>query len=196
MAERLTQAQLARALDVSRQAIHKLVKEGKLVLGDDDLIDKAEALAAVSHLRIDSKAAQAAAPAAAPAHAAESVPATHVSIPAQATQFLGNADEHGMPTNYHIARTLREAEEARMARLKREEMEGQLIRVSAVESAWAASLAATREHLLQLRSRLTPLLAAETDPFKIDEMLGKEHAQALQLLAGCSLATPAGEGAT
>ena len=84
-----------------------------------------------------------------------------------------------------------------MAKLEREKMEGLLIRVSAVEAAWAASLAAAREHLLQLRARLAPLLAAENDPLKIDAMLDKEHAQALKRLAGCSVAgVPQEEGAS
>ncbi len=82
-----------------------------------------------------------------------------------------------------------------MARLKREEMEGQLIRVSAVETAWASSLAAAREHLLQVASRLAPLLAAETDPLKIDQMLHEEHTQALQLLAGANASSAEGANA-
>lgn len=191
--ERLTPAELARAFGVSRQAIHKLIKAGKLTAGEDGRIDHdAARLAIASSVHPGAKTAQAvtgggAVPAGADAGRV---------IPAAATQFLHDSDEHGMPTNFHVARTLRETEEARIAKLKREEMEGLLIRVSAVEAAWAASLAAVREHLLQLRARLAPLLAAESDPLKIDAMLGEEHAQALQQLAGCSVAaSPQGEGA-
>ena len=134
MARRLTQAQLARELEVSRQAIHKHVVAGTLAVGEDGLIDFDAAQAAMRTLHPGAKTVQAL-PGAAPQPAAPEAPAaTHVVIPAQATHLLGNADEHGMPTNYHIARTLREAEEARMARLKREEMEGQLIRLEAVRS--------------------------------------------------------------
>ena len=39
MARRLTQAQLARELEVSRQAIHKHVVAGTLAVGEDGLID-------------------------------------------------------------------------------------------------------------------------------------------------------------
>ena len=115
--------------------------------------------------------------------APEAPAATHVVIPAQATHLLGNADEHGMPTNYHIARTLREAEEARMARLKREEMEGQLIRLEAVRSVAASTLAATREALLQIPARLSTVLAAESSPARVHELLQQELHQALNQLA-------------
>ncbi|MGB7422901.1 MAG: HTH domain-containing protein [Comamonas sp.] len=199
MSERLTQAQLARELGVSRQAIHKHVVAGTLAMGEDGKIDLDAARAAMQTLHPGAKTVQALVAGSAPttpAPAAAPEP-SHVVIPAQATHFLGDADERGMPTSYHVARTLRETEEARIAKLKREEMEGLLIRVSAVEAAWAASLAAVREHLLQLRARLAPLLAAENDPLKIDAMLGEEHAQALQQLAGCSVAdVPQEEGAS
>lgn len=197
MADRLTQAEIARALGVSRQAIHKLVQAGKLALGEDGRCDLDTARAAIaSSVHPGSKTAQALqTQAPPPPSTVPDTTAQHVVIPAAASQFLGNADEHGMPTNYHVARTLREAEEARMARLKREEMEGQLIRVSAVETAWASSLAAAREHLLQVASRLAPLLAAETDPLKIDQMLHEEHTQALQLLASANTSTTEGASA-
>ena len=194
MAERLSQAELARQLDVSRQAIHKLVQAGKLIVGDDGRIDKAEALTAVAHLRIDSKAAQAVPQAAPSTSAAAPSTDTHVSIPAQATQFLGNPEENGMPTNYHVARTLGEMEDARMKKLKRMEMEGQLIRVTAVEAVWAASLAQAREKLLQLSIRLSPLLAVESDPLKIDTLLQTEMGEALQVLAGCDTRPKPAEG--
>lgn len=200
MADRLTQAEIARALGVSRQAIHKLVQAGKLALGEDGRCDLDTARAAIaSSVHPGSRTAQALQTQAPPPPPPPTVPdanAQHVTIPAAASQFLGNADEHGMPTNYHVARTLREAEEARMARLKREEMEGQLIRVSAVETAWASSLAAAREHLLQVASRLAPLLAAEADPLKIDQMLHEELTQALQLLAGANAKASTTEGAS
>lgn len=180
MARRLTQAQLARELEVSRQAIHKHVVAGTLAVGEDGLIDFDAAQAAMRTLHPGAKTVQAL-PGAAPQP--EAPAATHVVIPAQATHLLGNADEHGMPTNYHIARTLREAEEARMARIKREEMEGQLIRLEAVRSVAASTLAATREALLQIPARLSTVLAAEASPARVHELLQQELHQALSQLA-------------
>ena len=182
MAQRLTQAQLARELGVSRQAIHKHVNAGTLAVGDDGKIDLDQARAAMQTLHPGAKTVQALGGSAPPAPAAAPAP-SHVVIPAQATQFLGDADEHGMPTNYHIARTLREAEEARIARLKREEMEGQLIRLEAVRSVAANTLAATREALLQLPARLSTVLAAEGSPARVHDLLQQEIHQALAQLA-------------
>ena len=183
MAQRLTQAQLARELGVSRQAIHKHVDAGTLAVGDDGKIDLDQARAAMQTLHPGSKTVQALAASAAPAPAAAASSANQVVIPAAATQFLADADEHGMSTNYHIARTLREAEEARMARLKREEMEGSLIRLEAVRSVAANTLAATREALLQLPARLSTVLAAEASPGKVHDLLQQEIHQALAQLA-------------
>ena len=184
MAQRLTQAQLARELGVSRQAIHKHVDAGTLAVGDDGKIDLDQARAAMQTLHPGAKTVQALAASAPPAAAPASVSAeTQVVIPAAATQFLADADEHGMSTNYHIARTLREAEEARMARLKREEMEGQLIRLEAVRSVAANTLAATREALLQLPARLSTVLAAEGSPARVHDLLQQEIHQALAQLA-------------
>ena len=182
MARRLTQAQLARELEVSRQAIHKHVVAGTLAVGEDGLIDFDAAQAAMRTLHPGAKTVQALGGSAPPAPAAAPAP-SHVVIPTQATQFLGDADENGMPTNYHIARTLREAEEARMARIKREEMEGQLIRLEAVRSVAASTLAATREALLQLPARLSTVLAAEGSPARVHDLLQQEIHQALAQLA-------------
>ena len=181
MAQRLTQAQLARELGVSRQAIHKHVEAGTLAVGDDGKIDLDQARAAMQTLHPGSKTVQALAASAPPAPSTST--SNQVVIPAAATQFLADADEHGMSTNYHIARTLREAEEARMARLKREEMEGSLIRLEAVRSVAANTLAATREALLQLPARLSTVLAAEASPGKVHDLLQQEIHQALAQLA-------------
>lgn len=179
MAQRLTQAQLARELGVSRQAIHKHVDAGTLAVGEDGKIDLDQARAAMQTLHPGSKTVQALAASAPPAPSTSN----QVVIPAAATQFLADADEHGMSTNYHIARTLREAEEARMARLKREEMEGSLIRLEAVRSVAANTLAATREALLQLPARLSTVLAAEGSPARVHDLLQQEIHQALAQLA-------------
>jgi hypothetical protein len=88
---------------------------------------------------------------------------------------------------FDVARTRREVAEANLAEMREAELRSELIRVAVVESVWAQALASMREHLLQVRARLAPLLAAETDQFAIDQMLDLEHNQALQHMAGVSL---------
>jgi len=92
--------------------------------------------------------------------------------------------------DYWNSRSRREAAEAELAEIELAERNGQVILVKAVEAVWAQALGATREHLLQVRARLAPLLAAESDAFKIEQLLDAEHSQALQHLAGVQLQTP------
>ena len=103
--------------------------------------------------------------------------------PQPAQQPDDGADDKMPQLSYHVVKTLREAEEARMARLKREEMEGQLIRLEAVRSVAASTLAATREALLQIPARLSTVLAAESSPARVHELLQQELHQALNQLA-------------
>jgi hypothetical protein len=102
---------------------------------------------------------------------------------------VGAGDPDAQPggDDYWNSRSRREAAEAELAEIELAEKTGQVIAVKAVESVWAQALASMREHLLQVRARLAPLLAAETDAFQIDQMLDLEHNQALQLMAGVSL---------
>lgn len=170
-----TKAQLARELGVSRQAIGDLVKRGILSEDRAGLIDiELAKLALVNRVRPSSKTAQAISPA--------TPPTTPQPDP-----------ESAAVTSYHVAKTLNEAAQARMNQIKLKEMEGELIRVDAIEKIWASALAATREHLLQVRARLAPLLANETDQFKIEQLLDAEHSQALQHMAGADFQSGVGQ---
>lgn len=95
---------------------------------------------------------------------------------------------------YSAWRGRREAAEAEMAELKVAEQRGELISVAAIEAVWSSALAATREHLLQVRARLAPLLAAEADVFKVEQMLEYEHRKALELLAAADAGNTGASG--
>jgi len=86
-----------------------------------------------------------------------------------------------------VSRGRREAAEAELAELKLAEQRGNLIQVKAVEVVLSNALAGMREHLLQVSSRLAPLLANESDNFKVQTLLDTEINQALQQLAGVTL---------
>jgi len=96
------------------------------------------------------------------------------------------------------ARAELNAAEAELAELKLAEQRGQLIQVKAVETVWSSALAGMREHLLQVRSRLGPMLANESDTFKVEQMLEAEHNAALQMMSTAALpgAAPGAEVAT
>lgn len=116
--------------------------------------------------------------------------AAHQSIARRKRAAVTAADAEGDSAGrqaFDLARTRREVAEANLSELREGELRGDLIRVAAVEAVWAQALAATREHLLQVRARMAPLLANETDSFKIEQLLDAEHSQALQHMAGAEL---------
>ena len=171
---KLTESGLARELGgVSRQAVHELVKRGILSKDKDGLIDVEMAkIALLNRVRPSGKTTTSLTEAAATEAATPTTPA--------------EPDENAEITSYHIAKTLREAAEAQIARLKLAEMRGELIRVDAVKTALAHSYSATRDALLQIPARLAPLLAADAEPASVQNSLYSEIHQALQHLAGAS----------
>lgn len=176
---RATQAELARQLGVSRQAINDLVKRRVLDVGQDGRIDVEMARVALANrVRPSSKTAAALTSPTAPAIA---VPAPPAAPSAPDTV-----------TSYHVAKTLREAAEAKIAQLKLSEMQGQLVRAETVRAETARLAAALRESILQLPARLTPVLAAESDPAKLHDLLERELHQVLaQLTQPQAAAAPA-----
>jgi hypothetical protein len=84
------------------------------------------------------------------------------------------------------ARTRREIADANIAEMEEARMRRELIRVSAVQAQLAVDYATTRDALLQIPARMGPLLAAESDTAKVQNLLHAEIHQALVDLAGTS----------
>lgn len=174
--ERVTKAALARLLGCSRQSIGELVQRGIVPADADGMIDVAAAKAAIAAaVRPHGKTAAAVAEAA-PAGATPAAPA-----PAAAPQAPNEA------TSYHVARTLREAAEARIAQLKLAEMRGELVRVADARAALARHAATYREALLQIPGRLAAQLAAEADQARVYAMLDAELRAAMAHLTEATL---------
>ena len=76
--------------------------------------------------------------------------------------------------SYAKAKALREASLAALARLEYEHKSGQLVEVEAVKRNVFAKAREARDALQNARARLAPLLAAENDPARIDQMLAEE----------------------
>ena len=173
--QKLTESGLARLLGVSRQAVHDLVKRGILSKDAAGLIDVAKAQAALANsVHPSSKTA-----------AALQSTAQQPSTNAPATTPPENGQNVEV-TSYHVAKTLREAAEAQIARLKLAEMQGDVIRVDAVKNQLATVFSTVREALLQIPARMAPLLAADTDPVSVHNVLHAEIHQALHHLAGAA----------
>ena len=169
-APKVRQAQLARELGVARQSINELVKRGVIVADADGLIDARLArLALADRLHPGAKTAQATASPAGPIVIAPTVPTDDAPAGAEVT-------------SYHVAKTLREIAEARLAELKLAEQRGELVRAADVEAALATKAAALREGFLQMPARLAPILAAEADQARCHDILQTELRQVLAQL--------------
>lgn len=92
--------------------------------------------------------------------------------------YGGNTNDSKNAT-YMQAKTAREVYEAKNAQLEYEERIGKLIKVDAVRSAWAAKITGARDALLQIPSRLAPVLAATSDLAEVTALLEAELRQAL-----------------
>lgn len=174
-------AQLARDLGVSRQAISDLCKRGVLSTDADGTLDAELARVALANrVRPSGKTAQALQRQdVAPTQAADAPPAA-------AGVSLGGTDAM---TSYHVARTLRESTEARLAMLELAERRGELVQTADVQAAMAAKLTGAREMLLSIADRLAQRLAAESDAAKVHAMLHDEIRTAMRSI---SAEAPAG----
>jgi hypothetical protein len=94
-----------------------------------------------------------------------------------------------------MARTRREISEANMAEMAEARQRREQILVSAVQAALSTDYATTRDAMLQIPARMAPLLAAESDPAAVQNLLHTEIHQALMQLAGASEQLPNIEGA-
>lgn len=171
---KLTEAALARELGVTRQAIHDLVKRSIISKDKDGLIDLDMAkIALANRVRPSGKTA---------VH----LSAPHAPQPAKPSDTESAADSGAddNATSYHVAKTLREMAEAKLAQHKLNELRGHLVLAADVRAHMANRVASLRDALMQIPSRLVPILAAESDPIKIHLALEHELLQALSFVAG------------
>lgn len=170
----LSQAEYAKHRGVSEAAVSKAIKANRITLQADGKVDPVAAdaqWAQNSRVRASAgkppgSAASAAAGSAAPAEQLALVPAD----PGAAQAVESKPGESG----YWASRTRREQAEAEMAEMKLAEQQGELIRVAAVRTALAGVLSSTRDSLMQMPARLSPVLAAETDPARVHDALQEE----------------------
>lgn len=82
--------------------------------------------------------------------------------------------------DYYEAKRQREVAEAELAQLRLAELRGELVRADEVRSTYARRIAALRESLLQIPSRLAAVLAAESDIAKVHDAIQLELHQVLE----------------
>ena len=155
----------ARHRGVSHVAVLKAIKAGRIVKEADGTIDPAKADAAWKQ---NTNQAQQRKP-----KDEENKPAPHV-----AAELPANSGP-----SYAQSRAFKEAYNARLAKLEYEEKSGALVRTDSVKVAWFNVLRVLRDRALNLPDRMAPLLAAETDPKQVRELLDTELRQILNDVA-------------
>jgi hypothetical protein len=165
----MTQAEYAKHRGVSAVAVHKAVAAGRISTIDGKIDPAVASIQWAANTRARAPTKRPESPTQPPA--SESAP------PAADDPAPGvKADD------YWDARSRRETAEAAIAEMKEAEMRGTLIRADAARAAWATKVTAARDALLQIPSRLAPVLAAEADMERVTELLeGELRAALLQL---------------
>lgn len=160
--ELITKSEYARRRGCTEAAVRRAVKDGRISEIDG---------------RID--------PVAADAQWSRNTVVRAGSRPAGEVQAQKPTVEEDGEDGYWASRARRERTEADLAELRLAEQRGQLVRAADVRAAQSRKLASLRDALLQLPARLAPVLAAEMDAGRIDELLQQELAQVLaQLVNG------------
>ena len=149
----LSQSEFAKRQGWSRQYVAKLVKSGKIKLVNG----KVDEQAALSALKQQAE----------PATALRQAPARQEAFPATPTDSRQAVD-------FVTARTMREAFKAKMAKMEYEEKSGKLTDAARVRDDAFQAARMVRDALLGIPDRLADVLAAETDPKKIRELLMNE----------------------
>ena len=171
--QRLTESGLARQLDVSRQAVHDLVKRGILSKDKDGLIDAEMAkIALANRVRPPPKPA-----------AALTAPAPNATTQAPAATAAATDGTDTAATSYHVAKTLRETAEARMAQIKLAQLKGQLLPLEKAQKAAFEIGRQVRDALNAATRRIAPELATAATVTDCEEILRREHAALLQNLS-------------
>lgn len=104
--------------------------------------------------------------------------------PAGVAQLPATGNLVASDESHDQARTRREIADANLSELKVAEQRGDLIRREDMERAVGTLAAGLRESVLQIKARMAPLLAAESDIMKISAMLDAELRAALNKAVG------------
>lgn len=175
-AELVKPAELARRLGVSRQAVSKAIKTGRIQTVSGGLVEFERALASWrgnSHPIEGLKAAGRSAP-------PPSVPL------AEGPEDLSSSSSAS--STFATSRAIREAYLARLARLDYEERVGKLLPADEVRKTAFQAARRARDLLLAVPDRLSAVLAASTDPGEVRNLLTEEIQRAVNELARQPLA--------
>jgi hypothetical protein len=176
----LSARQYAKRIGVSGSYVSRLVRDGKLPVDRDGRLDPDEADRILAARREPARAANRQVP--------SSVPAAPARLsPAPAPRFAGLRDAAGpgdLPTLLLKARTKTEVEKGRLLELKAKVEAGKFVDGDEVKVAAFNKARIVRDALVNIASRLAPLVAAEPDERACFDLIDREIRQALEELAG------------
>lgn len=98
-------------------------------------------------------------------------------------QSRAPASDSPQVPSYSQSRAVKEAYQARIARLQYEEMTGQLVKVSEVKVEAFKRARMARDQILSVPDRVASVLAADDDPESVRDILDDELRKALEVLA-------------
>ncbi len=181
---RVKPAELARELGVSRQAIQDLIGRGILSKDGDGLIDAEMAkIALANRVRPSGKTAA----------AVMSPPPPPAGLPAPVPPPAEHQVDPAAATSYHVARTLRESEEARMAKIKRLQLEGSLTEVEPAVQATFTAFRQLRDACMPVGRRIAAKAATMTDAREIQLMVDEALREAFRTFADRTLKSLSGQ---
>ena len=176
----MTKAQYSEHRGVSRPAISKLVKNGRIIVNSDGLVD-----VEMSDLILDnfSRPSQG-------TRIPQEEPTTSATKPRKVKRTKGQnkafTDMMSAITGSHDYNTARGMLTSYMADLKKlelQEKQGEMIHIDIVTRESFECARRTRDAILAIEDRISDILAAESDRTKIKEILNTEHRNALDELA-------------
>lgn len=176
MVQLITQAEYARRRGVSRAAVTQAVKAGRITLIDGKVDPE---VADIQWARNTDAAQQRGAA----AQASMSTSSSAAIAPRTGSRGGSEKGDEGGGADLHDARARREQALAELAELELAEKRGELVSVAEVEKALVSKILGVRDSLDTLADRLSPLLAAESDPAKVYAMLRGEIRQVLAQLS-------------
>ena len=180
---KLSQRAIAAALGLSESAVSKLRRQGMP-------ITSIEAARTWREVTLDPARRRQA-----PDQIRELLPAQAMErAPFDQEQKTNPAAEGSDTSAYQASRAMREAAQAQMAQIELQKQLGQLGSILDFQRAVTAMAQLVQDRVLQLPSRMSSVLAAETDPVKIEALLTHEIKDSLDGIAqrAAELARPAG----
>ena len=179
---RLSARRYAQRIGVSGSYISRLVRDGKLPTDEGGRVDPDEADRILAALREPARPARRTLPQRSPAPATPPLsPGPVSSIAPSGVSSPGGAD---LPTLLLRARTKTEVEKGKLLELKAKVEAGKFVDADEVKVAAFNKARIIRDALINIASRLAPLVAAESDERTCFELIDREVRQALEDLAG------------